>query len=245
MPAPDAPAVVVTAIPEELDPILRHLGRTSVQRVGGRKVYRTSVCSPRLLLASTGAGPRNAEETARELCGIFSPTALLGLGVAGALTSSLKLFELIASARLRNGLGEQPQPDRLLLQLATANGARAGTLITVDSPVVSASRKKSLAESLPTNEPAAVDMESAAWARGAAAAGVPFVVVRAIADGAEEELPDYLSACLGPDGGIRRTSVLRRSLARPSSVKTLLRMRQRVLQCGERLASFLTDFFVC
>ena len=245
MSATERPAVVVTAIREELDALLQRLGTFSSQRVAGRKVFRSSVCSPSLLLVSTGDGPGNAEPAAREMCELFRPTAFLGLGVAGALTASLKPLELVASARLQNGSEDTPAADKLLLSLATSNGARAGTLVTVSSPVVTVAEKKSIASRVAEGEPAAVDMESAAWARGAAAAGVPFVIVRAIADASTEELPDYLRDCVGADGGIRRSTVVRRALARPASMPALLAMKRRVAECGLRLGQFLTDFFVC
>jgi adenosylhomocysteine nucleosidase len=245
MSASERPAVVVTAIREELDALLLRLGTFSSQRIGGRKVFRSAVCSPPLLLVSTGDGPGNAERAAREMCELFGPTALLGLGVAGALTPALQPLELVASARLQNGARTTPPADPLLLSLATSNGARAGTLVTVSAPVVSVAAKESIASGLSADEPAAVDMESAAWARGAAQTGTPFVIVRAIADGAKEELPDYLADCLGPDGGIRRTAVVRQALTHPASVPVLLHMKRRVAACGQRLAEFLTDFFVC
>ena len=245
MSEPDAPAVVVTAIPEELAPILRYFGRFSVGRAGGRKVFRTVACRPPLLLASTGDGRTNAARGARALCEAFRPKVLVGVGAAGALTHLLPPLELVASAHLRNGSVDPPAADSILLSRARSAGARLGTLVTVETPVVSSSGKKALSEALLGSEPAAVDMESAAWARAASDSGVPFVVVRAIADGLDDELPDYLPNCVGADGGIRRASVLWRALARPSTFATLLQMRRRVWKCGERLAVFLNDFFGC
>lgn len=238
----EPPVVVVTALAEELAPILRGLP-VSVDWLDGRKVFRTRATSPALVLAVTGGGPSNAARRAAQLCEVYRPTALVGVGVAGALTASLEPLELVASARLRNGSGDAPPADTLLLSLATAAGARAGTLVTASAPVVSVSNKRALAASLDAGSVAAVDMESAAWARAAAGAGVPFVIVRAILDGAEEELPGYLPECVGPDGGIRRIAVLWRALGRPSSIGTLMKMRRRVADCGDRLAAFLLNRF--
>lgn len=238
----EPPVVVVTALAEELAPILRSLP-VSVERLDGRKVFRTRATSPTLVLAVTGGGPRNAARRAAQLCEVYRPTALVGVGVAGALTVSLEPLELVASARLRNGSGDEPPADPLLLSLATAAGALAGTLVTAPAPVVSVANKRALAASLEAGSVAAVDMESAAWARAAAGASVPFVIVRAISDGAEEELPGYLPECVGRDGGIRRITVLWRALGRPSSIGSLMKMRRRVAACGDRLAAFLLDRF--
>jgi len=241
----EPPVVVVTALAEELAPLLRRLQPADSERLGGCRVFHSRLLGfwPPLILAVTGGGSSNAGRRAARLCEVYRPTALVGLGVAGALTTSLKPLELVASGRLRNGSGDAPSADALLLSLATAAGARAATLITTSTPAVSIADKKALAAGLEAGSLGAVDMESAAWARAAAATGVPFVIVRAISDGADEELPAYLTDCVGRDGAIRRIAVLRRALARPSSIGTLMKMRRRVADCGERLAAFLLDRF--
>jgi adenosylhomocysteine nucleosidase len=182
---------------------------------------------------------------ARALCETFRPTAFVGVGVAGSLTAGLRPFELVASARLRNGSGPVPTVDGVLLSVATAVGARPATLISTDAPVVRLEQTRALLNQFPEPGLVAVDMESAAWAGAAAGAGVPFIVIRAIADGPEEELPRYLPECLGADGGIRRTAVLRSAIAQPSSIPELLALRRRVAICSKKLAFFLSDFFVC
>ena len=82
-------------------------------------------------------------------------------------------------------------------------------------------------------------MESSAWARVAARASIPYLVVRSISDRAEESLPESIAASVGEDGGIRRGAVAARALRRPRTIPALLRMRRRVLDCSEGLALFL------
>lgn len=86
--------------------------------------------------------------------------------------------------------------------------------------------------------PAAVDMESAAWARAASSAEIPFLVVRAIADTFEEELPAFLAECMGEDGGISRAAVAARLLTNPGALPRLLAMRRRVGEAAAHLADF-------
>jgi adenosylhomocysteine nucleosidase len=85
-------------------------------------------------------------------------------------------------------------------------------------------------------------MESAAWAREAARRGIPYLVLRAISDAAADELPGYLSDCMDAQGSIRRSSVVGRALAHPSSIPVLLRMRRAVLDGSRRLAALLEHF---
>jgi hypothetical protein len=137
--------------------------------------------------------------------------------------------------------GEAPPPDPELTARASAMpGTRSGTLVCVERPLVSASEKASWAAKV--DAPAAVDMESSAWARAAAAHGIPYVVLRAISDHALDELPGYLSQCMDKDGGIRRWAVALHAMAEPSTIPVLRRMQHRVRDCADRLAAFVEHF---
>ena len=243
MSAPERPVLVVTAMPEELAAVLRRLGAVVTERVGAGTVFRTRWAQPTLVVAATGDGSARAEARTRELAEAYRPTGLLGLGLAGALSPGLSALELVASERVRNGGGEVPPVDPLLLTIARSAGARPATLVTVGAPVVTPDQKKSLAESVAPSGVAAVDMESAGWAKGAAAAGVPFVVVRAISDTATDALPTYLPECVGAHGGIRRSAVIVRAVTRPSSIRTLWKLQRRTSACAEKLAEFVLNFF--
>lgn len=243
MPPPDRPVLVVAAMPEEIAPLRKRLDLRGVERLDGHRVSR-AVLGYRgdLLLAVTGDGATEAARVARRLCDFYRPTALVGIGAAGALTPSLAPRDVVASARLIDGLAPVPSPDSVLLSLATAAGAIPGTLVTTEAPVVSAAAKKALAEN--AGDIATVDMESAGWARAASEAGIPFVIARAVLDAADEELPGYLPDCVAPGGGIRRGAVLLRALRHPSSVRALVWMHRRLDACADRLADFLERFLV-
>ncbi|MFY9552282.1 MAG: hypothetical protein WAU32_14125, partial [Thermoanaerobaculia bacterium] len=136
-------------------------------------------------------------------------------------------------------VGDTATPDARLLERALAAGAMPGTLITVARPAVSHAARAALAGTVAGGDALAVDMESAAWAREAAARGIPYLVVRIVSDAADEDLPAFLPDCVGPDGSIRRGEVARRALLQPSSWGTLLRMRRRLHECSDALGAFL------
>lgn len=232
------PVAIVTALPEELAPILRRAHR--VERAGRGRVYQGFFGGVPAVFAATGDGPLRAQRAASDLCRVFAPSALYGAGIAGALSASLRAFDLVVARRVRDGRAESPTPDAELLARARATGDPAvGLLLTVDRPVVDPRQRAALAAALAPEEPAAVDMESAGWARAAAAHGVPYAIVRAISETASEELPELLTRCVGPDGSIRRTSVVARALARPVAFPALLAMRRRLVHGAEKLAAFL------
>jgi nucleoside phosphorylase len=236
------PVAVLTALREELAPILRRAH--GVSRTGLQGVRRGSLGGVPAVFAATGDGPARAERAAAAICAEFRPSALYGLGIAGALSLSLEASDLVVARRVRDGRSEAPAPDAELLSRARLAGHPAAVvLLTVDRPVTNPARKAALAKALVGEEPAAVDMESAGWARAAAAADVPYAIVRAISDTAGEELPEYLERCVGSHGGIRRGAVAVRALAHPFSIGVLLEMRRRLARGADKLAAFLERLF--
>jgi adenosylhomocysteine nucleosidase len=228
--------LVVTAMKEERDAILRHAQDARACREG---YVEARIGSAGVAIAATGSGPKNARGESARLCEALHPAALLGAGVAAALSSDLESGDLLASRRIRDAGGDLAAPDERLLSRALAAGARAGTLYAVERPAVTAQEKAALAALADSGGPAAADMESSAWAASASEAGIPYLVVRSISDRAGEPLPNYIAASLGEDGGISRSSVVASALLRPGTIPALLRLRRRVLDCSESLALFL------
>lgn len=233
------PIAIVTAIKEEFEAVL---SRAREARFRGTFV-EARIGAADVALCLTGDGASNAGRAADLLCEAVRPAALLGAGVAGALSPGLAVGDVLVSRRIHDSHGDVAPPDARLLSQALENTqARAGTFLTVARPIVLASLKTALLQTLDDGGPSAADMESAAWARAAASRGIPYLVARAISDRAEEDLPEYLGRCVCLDGAIRRSSVVLSALAQPATIPALLRMRGRVLACAEKLAVFLEDF---
>ena len=81
----------------------------------------------------------------------------------------------------------------------------------------------------------AVAMESAVVARAAAALGIPFVVLRAIADPAVRELPPAALVPLAEDGTPAFGSVLASVLTRPRQLPMLLAVAREARQALQAL----------
>lgn len=233
------PVAVVAAMKEEFEAILSRAHEASAREA----FVEARIGSTRVALCRTGDGDANASRAAAALCEAVHPTALLGAGVAGALSTDLGVGDLVVSRRVRDSQADVAPPDAgLLAKALEATGAMAGTFLSVGRPLVAAEHKIALGSSLDGAGPAAGDMESAAWARAASSRGVPYLVVRSISERADEDLPEYLARCIGRDGGIRRSSVVLRALGRPGTIPALLEMRRRVRACAEDLADFLETF---
>ncbi len=231
---------IVTAIPEELDAIL---ARARDVRREPYRFFRAQIGATPVVLTVAGDGPHRGGRGAAALCDVYRPKALVGAGIAGALTPELRPGEVLVARRVVDQAGPAPAPDeRLLARGLSILGVHEATFVTTREPAVSRGAKAALAALAGDAGIACVDMESAAWAREAADRRIPYAIVRAISDCAEEELPGYLSQCMDTDGSIRRSRVALRALFHPASIGTLLVMRRRVRECGAHLAAFLEHF---
>ena len=199
---------------------------------------------PQVALLETGEGPTNAERVLRSWLDAETPRALLGIGFAGALSSSLDVGDLVVARECRTSTGDSVATTPILLEAAKriqADGlaVRFGVTLTVDQVVCQAEGKRRLALTLAPGEIACVDMESSAVARACAERGVPFLIVRCVSDLFAEDLPVDFNRCRGADGRVNNLKVIASAIGRPSSIKGLLELRKRAMICSEKLADFV------
>lgn len=235
---------VVTALPEELAPLLHRASAVRKIRAGRRCFYQATMGQAGVVMTRTGDGWSNAEQGVEALLERFPVTGLIGAGVAGALSPGLQVGDLLVARSVFKALEPAPSPEPSWLARATGTiaGAQAATLVSFDEILCSAERKATLWSRLRQNGSAALDMESAAWAHVAGRRGTPYLIVRAVLDRAEEDLPEFLTNCLFPWGGLNRAKVARHALRHPGVVGDLLALRRRVRFCAERLADFVERF---
>ncbi len=114
------------------------------------------------------------------------------------------------------------QHDRLARALA-AKGlpVRQGLVLSRAQNVCAAADKQRLHHETGA---LALDMESAAAARAAHAAGVPALVLRAICDPARRNLPPEVMALLTPDGQPAIGELCKRIMRKPGLIPDLLRL---------------------
>jgi adenosylhomocysteine nucleosidase len=162
-----------------------------------------------------GGTPAGAADAAAWLIG-QGATALVSFGLAGGLDPALRPGAVvIPSAVLSDGARFGADAS-----LAERFGGMTGHTILAGSVVAAdAAAKRRLYEA---TEAHAIDLESGAVAAVAAARGVPFVVVRAICDPAERDLPPAALIALDPAGAIGFGGVLRSVLLRPGQIPGLL-----------------------
>jgi len=155
---------------------------------------------------------------------------LVSFGLAGALAPSLKPGDIILSTAVidddRTWLSSaslRSQISDLARQLGAFEGAVLGAQIVV---ATKADKQRAWRQT----GAIAVDLESVVVARAAAALGIPFVVLRAIADPASRELPPAALLPLKGDGKPAIGQVLASVMRRPQQLPTLFGVAREARQ---------------
>ncbi|HVR07662.1 MAG TPA: hypothetical protein VMW75_06395 [Thermoanaerobaculia bacterium] len=248
MPTPtmSASTAVVAPLAAELAGVRAATGAHRLARLrNGRQGWTATfgrLAGEDVVLMATGDGPAAAAAGLEALLAAVRPRRLLVVGVAGGLTPGLAEGTLVAARRVVDAaLGRAAQdPDAPWLDAALAAGAVAGIVVSADHILASpAARQTVLRQALAADEQAAatVDLESAAYARVAAAWSLPYLVVRAVLDPAEEELPLDFEACRDRSGRVSNARVVLRALSRPRTLGQLWRLRTRLRAAAARLGA--------
>lgn len=163
----------------------------------------------RPLVRSSGARPARAYALSRELIG-EGCQGLVSFGTAGGLKADLKPGTLVLADKVVRDDGKVFQASKPWLErmekAVDGPGAVTGAAIAgSDTVVANPQAKRALAAK---TSAVAVDMESHAVARAAEEAGVPFLVVRVVADSLERTLPEWILGTVGESGGTRYGAVL-------------------------------------
>lgn len=207
-------------------------------------------CLPAALRAfAVCAGGRadRAEALARAMVAAGAG-GLVSFGLAGGLDPTLPTGALVLADAVvlpdGRAIGTDPEWRAAVAAALGDRGlaARDGRVAGRDSPALTPGDKAGLADRVGA---LAVDMESHAVARVAAAAGVPLLVLRAVGDPADRAVPAFAMAGLAPDGRTRAAPVLRGLLRHPGALPALLalaRDTRRGLRALRRAAPALTAY---
>lgn len=230
---PIAVTVIVAAMLEEVRPIWRRLTRQAACRVGRARVVHGHLGRHVVVVAATGEGDKLASAATAELLRVFPVSRLIVTGAAGALSLGLRAGALVIADQVRRPGAEPMRPVGSLVEWAArASGARPAHVITTPAIASSVTAKAALDERHGDGGAAVVDLESAAFVEAADAAGVPWLVLRTVADTAEESLPAWLDGCRDSSGAIRRARVVWALLRDPRPLPRLLDLRRRVAAGG-------------
>lgn len=161
---------------------------------------------------------------------------LVSFGIAGALAPELKPGDIVLSTEVidddRRWLSSdrlRPQITALARELAATEGAVLGARMVL---ATTTDKRRAWQQT----GAVAVDLESVVVARASAALGIPFVVLRAIADPATRELPPAALLPLDEAGRPALGQVLASVMRRPRQLPSLLAVAREARQALQALA---------
>ncbi|HYG90600.1 MAG TPA: nucleoside phosphorylase [Azospirillum sp.] len=178
------------------------------------------------LVACSGADAERARALAAGLVA-RGATALVSVGLAGGLAEGWERGTLLLATEVELPDGSVRTVDRAwredVLTRAHAAGVHlaGGRLASARRVMATPADKRALAEH---SGAVAVDMESHAVALAAQTAGLPFLVLRAVADPWNAAIPPPALAGLGPDGTVRALAVAACLAREPWHLPDLLRL---------------------
>ncbi len=172
----------------------------------------------------SGARPSMAVQASDELAA-SGVSGLVSFGVAGGVDPSLRPGDIIVGTEVLAPDGRRFSTDRQWHEyMASAIGkvapVREGRIVGSDTVVAAAGKWKLFEDT----GAACVDMESQAVAAAASAAGLPFAVLRAVADPASVDIPEWISRSVRADGGIDLAKALGAAVIRPLDWRRLCRL---------------------
>ncbi|WP_297443655.1 5'-methylthioadenosine/adenosylhomocysteine nucleosidase [Sulfurimonas sp.] len=195
---------IMGAMPEEIAPILQRIGTYTTSEYAGNKYYEASYKDVDLVIAYSKIGKVFSTLTATTMIEHFGAQRLLFSGVAGAISASLKVGDLIVATKLTqhdlditafgHPYGYVPEgsvfveADKEMIELSkiVANEMgktiQEGIIATGDQFVADEARKNWIGKTFSAD---ALEMEGASVAVVCDALDVPFFILRAISDAAD------------------------------------------------------------
>jgi adenosylhomocysteine nucleosidase len=182
-------------------------------------IYETRIDRVHLRVVLTGIGSNSATAVAET---IFreKPDLCIASGLAGGLSETLRVADVVAAERVSGPTGASIACDPSALELGLKCGARhIHALYSAPAIVITVEQKRQLSA---IGE--AVDMESQTILGESQQRNIPALALRAISDTATFDLPLDLNRALSPQGKIHRGRLLAAVVQRPTALPGLVRL---------------------
>jgi adenosylhomocysteine nucleosidase len=214
------------------------------RRIGDFSVLVHTVGDREYWLVQTGVGLEKARQSAAQVLNGQSFCLMVSTGFACALVAADIGALLIGHEVVQRGESDEQSAEAIAvlgierdLILAFVDGMvrpeHIGRFVSTDRIIGSASEKMQFAQSA---HAIGLDMESSALAAEAHQAQVPFVIIRAVSDLVDEDLPLDFNLFLRPAGWLKGIGAI---LTAPSCLLDFGRLRRQSMIAAETL----TDFF--
>ncbi|KAB2831947.1 MAG: hypothetical protein F9K48_11400, partial [Candidatus Brocadia sp.] len=191
---------VFFALSQEVACLKPHVNILKKIRCAHAIFYQAEFCGFPITLVQAGVG-KNVSEIIHQLSKYFSIQFMISSGFAGSVNPLVGVGDLVIGKHVLSSLREVSEEDicigstlpcdasavELAVKLSSTDSLRfhCGDVLSVDKIIRQSSLKKHIGKQ---TSAIAVDMESFAIAERANAMGIPFIVVRAISDGVDEDM---------------------------------------------------------
>ena len=184
-----------------------------------------------VILVQAGIGRDRACRALLATSRWHSLRAAVSLGFAGGLVDALLPADLVCPSVVLSddgalGLPFPAAPGQAAVRAALSaagHSAFDGPLLTVDAPLRTPQVKRAAHQ---RTGALAVYMEAAGVAEAAQRLGIPWLALKAVVDGVEDPLPEFLAGCTTAHGGLRWQGLLRALVAGGERRGTLRRLRR-------------------
>ena len=198
---------IIGAMDEEVARMKEQMEDAQVQTWAGMEFYRGRISGKEAVVVRSGIGKVNAAVCAQILADRYEVSAIVNTGIAGSLDGKIDIGDIVLSTdtlqhdmdatNFGYPLGQIPrmevlsfQADRRLLELARACCKEVnpdihvyeGRVVSGDQFVSSQEKKEWLIRNF---KGSCTEMEGAAIAQAAYLNGIPFLIIRAISDKAD------------------------------------------------------------
>lgn len=233
---------IIAALKDEVRDILARLEEDEVVHIRPSTIYRGKYRGREIVLAVSAVG-NNAIRTATDfVLKHFKPELCLHIGYAGGADPSLQAGDLIIADNViekdseRSFLTDE-QLRKKAITLCEQHGIRCreGNVVTVLEALATPHEKAFIGTQF---EALSVDMESSGLADCASAAGVPFVVARAIFDPLDMPLPDIPAEVI-EEGGFHIWPMAKHMAHKPKEILNLPKFSYCANRARETLKQFV------
>ena len=213
---------LISAMNSEIDLLRNAMTERREEARAGVIFYLGKIDGVDVVLVSCGVGKVNAAVHTQILIDFYHPAAIIQSGVAGALTSDLKIFDVVVGSELVyhdmqdfilesfDSLEKVYYADPALVRLVTdvEPNARVGRIATGDIFVSDPETKHAIREKTGA---LSAEMEGAAVAHTATLNHIPFVVIRVISDAADAD-PELVFAVFEVAAAQNCSAIVRKML---------------------------------
>lgn len=232
----------VATLWREVGPLARRLQDRKVWKSASRRFVEGGLGDVQIVLTATGEGAGLARQGVEALLERFTVERLIALGVAGGLTPDLETGAVVLARQVRDGQATLRPPDESWADAVLARTtAVEGTVVSAARIASDAAEKAEVWRQAAGEGSGVVDLESAAVVRVAAARDLPYLVIRAVSDTANESLPLDFERFRDREGRIAQARVALQALRQPALWPSLMRLRRRVQRCAESLADVVEE----